>query len=67
MCGLTRVDRVRNECIRGSLDVTNITKKMRKNRLRWLGHVKRRINVNIVKKIREIRIERNWGRGRLKK
>lgn len=32
---------------------------MRKNRLRWLGHVERRNNVNIVKKIREIRVEKS--------
>jgi hypothetical protein len=40
MCGVTRMDRIRNEYIRGSLKV--VTKKMRRNGLAWYGHVMRR-------------------------
>ena len=42
MCGVTRLDRVRNEHIRGSLGVRDIADKIEEARLRWLGHVLRR-------------------------
>lgn len=42
MCGVTRLDRIRNEYVRGSLGVRDIADKLQENRLRWFGHVKRR-------------------------
>ncbi|KAL6556647.1 hypothetical protein OROGR_005935 [Orobanche gracilis] len=42
MCGHMRKDRVRNEIIRTKVGVTCIENKMRENRLRWFGHIKRR-------------------------
>ncbi|CAH9108779.1 unnamed protein product [Cuscuta europaea] len=42
MCGHTRKDRVRNEAIRQRVGVAPIEDKMRKSRLRWFGHVRRR-------------------------
>ncbi|XP_065881565.1 uncharacterized protein [Euphorbia lathyris] len=42
MCGHTRKDRVSNEIIRTKVGVTSIENKMRENRLRWFGHVRRR-------------------------
>ncbi|KAL6498126.1 hypothetical protein OROGR_028523 [Orobanche gracilis] len=42
MCGHTRKDRVSNEIIRTKVGVTCIENKMRENRLRWFGHIKRR-------------------------
>ncbi|KAL6494135.1 Glycine--tRNA ligase, chloroplastic/mitochondrial 2 [Orobanche gracilis] len=42
MCGHTRKDRVRNEIIRTKVGVTCIENKMRENRLKWFGHIKRR-------------------------
>lgn len=47
--GVTRVDRVRNELIRGSFKVTPITDKMTESRLRWYGHVMRRDDDHVVK------------------
>ena len=41
-CGATRTDRVRNEDIRERMGVTNIGARCRRARLRWFGHVKRR-------------------------
>ena len=40
--GVTRMDKIRNSFIRGSLHVASIRHKVREARLRWYGHVKRR-------------------------
>jgi Reverse transcriptase (RNA-dependent DNA polymerase) len=42
MCGHTRLDKIRNECIRNKVGVAPIDEKMRETRLRWFGHVHRR-------------------------
>lgn len=36
---VARLYRIRNECIRGSLGVANVSGKMKENRIRWFGHV----------------------------
>ena len=51
MCGVKRRDRVRNEYIRCSVGVDSIEDKMAQNRLRWLGHVCRKREDDIVKKV----------------
>ncbi|KAK3566282.1 hypothetical protein QTP86_030576 [Hemibagrus guttatus] len=40
--GVTRLDRVRNEYIRGTAHVGRLGDKVREDRLRWFGHVQRR-------------------------
>jgi len=40
-CGNTRRDKLRNEDIRTKIGVASIEEKMRENRLRWFGHVRR--------------------------
>ncbi|KAK3521330.1 hypothetical protein QTP70_003176 [Hemibagrus guttatus] len=40
--GVTRLDRVRNEYIRGTAHVGRLGDKVREARLRWFGHVQRR-------------------------
>ena len=44
MCGNIQRDKVRNEDIRIKIGVTvaSIEEKIRENRLRWFGHVRRR-------------------------
>ena len=42
MCGNRGRDKVRNEDIRTKIDVASIEEKIRENRLRWFGHVRRR-------------------------
>jgi len=43
-----RKDRIRNEYIRGSLEVAPIVDKICENRLKWLGHVLRREKIEAV-------------------
>ncbi|KAF7660222.1 hypothetical protein LDENG_00286240, partial [Lucifuga dentata] len=40
--GVTRMDRIRNEYIRGTAHVRCFGDKVREARLRWFGHVQRR-------------------------
>ncbi|KAK3534858.1 hypothetical protein QTP86_028556 [Hemibagrus guttatus] len=43
--GVTRLDRIRNEYIRGTAHVGHLGDKVREARLRWFGHVQRRENM----------------------
>ncbi|KAK3539481.1 hypothetical protein QTP70_008869 [Hemibagrus guttatus] len=43
--GVTRLDRIRNEYIRGTAHVGRLGDKVREARLRWFGHVQRREKV----------------------
>ena len=43
MSGVSRLDRIRNERIRGTTKVGEISKKVQESRLKWIGHVSRRI------------------------
>ena len=42
MSGVTKLDRIRNERIRGTPKVGDISKKVQESRLKWNGHVLRR-------------------------
>ena len=42
MCKVTKLDKIRNERIRGTTKVGEITKKVQERRLKWYGHVMRR-------------------------
>ena len=42
MYGVTKLDRIRNERIRGTTKVGEISKKVQESRLEWYGHVLRR-------------------------
>jgi Reverse transcriptase (RNA-dependent DNA polymerase). len=67
MCGKTRKDKIRNEHIRRLVEVAPIQDKLRENRLRWFGHVKRRPITAPVRKSELINIAGNArGRGRPK-
>ncbi|KAK3568206.1 hypothetical protein QTP86_000223 [Hemibagrus guttatus] len=46
--GVTRLDRIRNEYIRGTAHVGRLGDKVREARLRWFGHVQRREMVRVV-------------------
>ena len=70
MCGNTRRDKMRNEDIYIKIGVASIEEKMRENRLRWFGYVRRkpadapvwrveRINLGQVKRA-EGRPKKTW-------
>ena len=42
MCGVTKLDRIRNERIRGATKVGETSKRVQESRLKWNGHVLRR-------------------------
>jgi hypothetical protein len=43
ICSNTKRDRVRNDDIRERLELTPIEKKIMQHRLRWFGHIQRRL------------------------
>lgn len=67
MSGVTRMDKIRNEYIRGSLKVAPITEKIRSARLGWYGHVMRRSEDHVTRRTMDLCVRGNVGRGRPKK
>ena len=65
MCGVTRMDKVRNEYIRGSLKVAPVTEKLCGNRLSWYEHVMRRDEENVVRKVLSMNVDGYMSRGRV--
>ena len=64
--GWTRKDRMRNERIRRLTGVGVLQQKLRQDRLRWYGHVRRRDSDYVGKKVMEMEIEGRRKRGRPK-
>jgi hypothetical protein len=60
MCGKTRRDKIRNDNISEGVGVALIVEKMMKIRLRWFGHVERRL----LDHMKSIPITRDRGRAR---
>ncbi|GMP86560.1 hypothetical protein CsSME_00039291 [Camellia sinensis var. sinensis] len=66
MCGKTTQDRIMNKCIREWVGVTLIEYKLRKNRLRWFGHIHRRPIETAVKRYDAVTVDGSVrGRGKL--
>jgi len=57
MSGHTKLDKVCNESIREKAEVVPIEDKLREERLRWFGHVKRRHMEVLVRQVEHIRLE----------
>ena len=65
ICGVTRMDRLRNEYIRNRCDLKNgIGVKVERNVLRWFGHIERMDDERLVKKVYESSVEGGRRRGR---
>ena len=56
--------RIRNQTFREKLGVAPISAKMREDRLRWFGHMKRKTFEATVRKIESITVERKKSRER---
>ena len=64
MSGVTKVDRIRNERIRGTVKVIEISKKVQERRLQWYGHVMRRDEDYVGKRVMRMEVQGTRGRGR---
>ena len=67
MCGVTRQDRIRNDYIRGSAKVVEISKKVQEGRLRWYGHILRREEDHVGRRTMEMEVQGRRRRGRPRK
>ena len=67
MCGVTKLDKIRNERIRGTTKVGEITKKVQERRLKWHGHVMRREEHYVGRRAIEMKVHGRRKRGRLKR
>ena len=65
--GVTRLDRIRNEHIRGTAHVRRFGDKAREARLRWFGHVRRRDEEYVGRKMLEMDLPGRRRRGRPKR
>ena len=64
---VTRKDKIRNEYIRSTVKVEQLGMKMREGRLRWYGHVMRRDQEYIGRKMMELELPGKRRRGRPKR
>ena len=65
--GVTRKDKIRNEHIRSTVKVEQSGMKMREGRLRWYGHVMRRDQEYVGRKMMEMELPGKRRRGRPKR
>ncbi|KAK3569990.1 hypothetical protein QTP86_007894 [Hemibagrus guttatus] len=65
--GVTRLDRIRNEYIRGTAHVGRLGDKVREARLRWFGHVQRRESEYIGRRMLDMKLPGRRQRGRPKR
>ena len=66
MSGVTLKDKIRNEYIRGTLKVGELSGKMQERRLNWFGHILRKEDEYIGRQVMAMQIEGHRGRGRPK-
>ena len=67
MSGVTKLDRIRNERIRGTTKVGEISKKVQESRLKWYGHVLRREDEYVGKRVKAMEVPGKRRRGRPKR
>ena len=65
--GVTRKDKIRNEHIRSTVKVERLGMKVREGRLRWYGHVMRRDQEYVGRKMMEMELPGKRRRGRPKR
>ena len=67
MCRVTKLDKIRNERIRGTTKVEEITKKVQETRLKSYGHVMRREEHYVGRRAMEMKVRGRRKRGRPKR
>ena len=67
MRGVTLKDRKHSEDLLEQLGIKSVAEVVRRNRLRWFGHIERMRAGNWVSQCREIKVEGSRGRGRSRK
>ena len=67
MSGVTKLDRIGNERIRGTTNVGEISKKVQESRLKWYGHVLRREDDYVGKRVMAMEVAGKRRRGRPKR
>ena len=65
-CGVTKLDRIANRYIRGTMKVREVSGKIRERRLAWYGHVERREEDHYLKRIVNMEVPGRRRRGRPK-
>ena len=65
--GVTRKDKIRNEHIRSTVKVEQLGMKMMEGRLRWYGHVMRKDQEYVGRKMMKIELPEKRKRGRPKR
>ena len=65
--GVTRKDKIRNEYIRGTVQVQRLEVKMREGRVSWYGHVMRRDQEYVGRNMMEMELLGKRKRGRPKR
>ena len=64
---VTKMDTIRNEYIRGTAYVRRVSEKIREGRLRWYGHVMRRDEAYVGRRMMEMELPGRRRRGRPKR
>ena len=67
MCGVTKLDRIKNYYIRGTAKVAEVTKKMQERRLQWYGYVMRREEESVCRRVMNMEVPAKKKRGRPRK
>ena len=65
--GKTRMDKIRNETIRKMGGVVEVSRKIQERRLQWYGHVMRREDDYVGRRVASIQVEGRRARGRPKR
>ena len=66
MCGVMKLDKVRNERIRGTTKVGEIAMKVQERMLKWYAHVMRREEHYVGRRVMEMKVQGRRKRGRPK-
>ena len=64
---VTRKDKIRNKYVRGTAKIAKLGGKLRNARLRWYGHVKRREEDYVGKRMMEMAVPGRRKRGKLRR